>query len=193
LPVEDFSSNGELCLNCLCQPRGQAQKGGIIHKDCKLAEVRQLRDQIEGKTKRQMAKKSRTAVDSGTKTRDTATTASVKSPLPQPLKLKNTAEAGPSPTENGQERPGVEKAAAERPVNTLALHVVADNPPKVAAANSTKAASESPLCEKCHISIVVNKPVVDQNEKAVNELKAEIEPLVTKYAFITAVELEIAA
>jgi type I restriction enzyme S subunit len=25
LPVEDFSSNGELCLNCLCQPRGQAQ------------------------------------------------------------------------------------------------------------------------------------------------------------------------
>src|SRR5579864_3798824 len=24
LPVEKFSSNGELCLNCLCQPRGQA-------------------------------------------------------------------------------------------------------------------------------------------------------------------------
>ena len=25
LPVEIFSSNGILCLNCLCQPRGQAQ------------------------------------------------------------------------------------------------------------------------------------------------------------------------
>src|SRR5579859_7821370 len=25
LPVEKFSSNGQLCLNCLCQPRGQAQ------------------------------------------------------------------------------------------------------------------------------------------------------------------------
>src|ERR1700733_15088581 len=24
LPVEYFSSNGQLCLNCLCQPRGQA-------------------------------------------------------------------------------------------------------------------------------------------------------------------------
>src|ERR1700693_2335900 len=23
-PVEIFSANGELCLNCLCQPRGQA-------------------------------------------------------------------------------------------------------------------------------------------------------------------------
>jgi len=25
LLVEEFSSNGEVCLNCLCQPRGQAQ------------------------------------------------------------------------------------------------------------------------------------------------------------------------
>ncbi len=24
LPVEDFSANGQQCLNCLCQPRGQA-------------------------------------------------------------------------------------------------------------------------------------------------------------------------
>ena len=27
LPVEIFSANGEQCLNCLCQPRGQAQEG----------------------------------------------------------------------------------------------------------------------------------------------------------------------
>jgi hypothetical protein len=26
LPVEDFSVNGQPCLNCLCQPRGQAQR-----------------------------------------------------------------------------------------------------------------------------------------------------------------------
>src|SRR5580704_13634165 len=26
LPVEDFSANGQQCLNCLCQPRGQAQR-----------------------------------------------------------------------------------------------------------------------------------------------------------------------
>ena len=25
LPVEEYSLNGEFCLNCLCQPRGQAQ------------------------------------------------------------------------------------------------------------------------------------------------------------------------
>jgi hypothetical protein len=27
LPVEGFSANGQQCLNCLCQPRGQAQFG----------------------------------------------------------------------------------------------------------------------------------------------------------------------
>ena len=27
LPVEDFSANGQQCLNRLCQPRGQAQIG----------------------------------------------------------------------------------------------------------------------------------------------------------------------
>jgi ABC-type lipoprotein release transport system permease subunit len=27
LPVEQFSANGEQCLNCLCQPRGQAHLG----------------------------------------------------------------------------------------------------------------------------------------------------------------------
>jgi hypothetical protein len=36
LPVEIFSSNGQLCLNCLCQPRGQAQQDNTLWKQLQI-------------------------------------------------------------------------------------------------------------------------------------------------------------
>src|ERR1700733_10225375 len=44
LPVEYFSSNGQLCLNCLCQPRGQAHSltsQPSIEASVRLLELRQ--------------------------------------------------------------------------------------------------------------------------------------------------------
>ena len=32
LPVEKFSPNGQLCLNCLCQPRGQAHVASLLRE-----------------------------------------------------------------------------------------------------------------------------------------------------------------
>ncbi len=149
-------------------------KSGIINADCKLADLRKLREQVEGKKpKANKSVKTKLSDEPATDVAPKATPANDSTP----------------PWDEPQ--PQVEEAAAQAPVNTSALRVPQSNVATGPSTATATAADTAPA--KGRIAIVVGKVVAKQHKADVDRLKKGIEALVKDYDFIGAVELEVAA
>ncbi len=148
-------------------------KSGIIKADCKLADLKKLREQIEGKNgKKDKDKKS-------AKAKLSASPATPEAPKP------TSANDSTPPSEDLK----TQKAAVKAPVNTSALRAT-DN---ATAAETAKATATAMAPAKGRIAIVLSKRVAEQHKVGLDRLKQGIEALVKEYDFIGAVEVEVAA
>lgn len=163
---EAFSTRHEIMLMKESTFRlGVAKK--IIHADCKLADLRKFRDQIEGKSDK--PKKSAKAKPSA---------ASPTAEPPQPTSAKLSVQPGE------EAQLSVVKAAVKAPVNTSALR-----PSEKGSADSATATAPA----TGRITILMPKEVAGQHKADLDRLKNDIETLVKEYSFISAVDLEVAA
>ncbi len=152
---------------------------GIIHPNCKLADLRALRDQLEPNRKKASDKP------------DANATA-------EPSTALETAEGPkltPTKADAEEQKPNTKKAAVKAPVNSSALQIVkkvsATEP--VSSPTATEGTPQVVPPLKGHITIVMCKGVADQHKAGLDRLKEQIEALVKDYDFIGAVELEVAA
>ena len=152
-------------------------KTGIIKADCKLADLKTLREQVEGK-KDKKAKGKKSA-----KAKPSASQATAAAPKPKP------ADDSTPPWE--ESKPQGEKAAVKAPVNTSALRVVENNSADDPATATGTATAMAPA--KGRIAIVLGKAVAEQHKADLDRLKQDIEALVKEYDFIGYVEIEVAA
>lgn len=151
-------------------------KSGIIKAECKLADLKKLREQVEGrKDKKAKGKKS-------TKGKPSAAPAT-------PAQQKPTSANDSTPPWE-EPQPQLVKAAVKPPVNNSALRV-AEN---VSAAPATATGTGTAMAPaKGRIAIVLGKAVAEQHKADLDRLKKGIEALVKEYEFIGVVELEVAA
>jgi hypothetical protein len=142
---------------------------GIIHRNCKLSDLKQLREQLETpKRKKANAKAKATGKDSAA--------AAAKSEGPEPQ---------------------VTKAAVKAPVNNTGLRVVENAFAAESANTGTTATATAPATATTtamgRIAIVVSQDVLDSHKADLDRLMASIEALVKDYDFINGVGLEVAA
>jgi hypothetical protein len=148
---------------------------GIINAECKLADLKKLRDQIEGeKGKKGKGNKIGNA-------KPTASPASKEEP-----KATSTNDSTP-PSEGSK----AQKAAVTVPLNNSALRVVENVSAADSATATATAMAKAPATGR--ITIVMSKAVAEQHKADLDRLKKGIEALVKEYDFIAAVELEVAA
>lgn len=146
-------------------------KKGIINADCKLADLKALREKMEE------PKRKKASANTKTKGKDSAGAATAEATKPTPAAVK--AE-GPETQ--------LKKAAVKAPVNNPGLRVV-DNG---AAANAgSPTATTAPA--KGRIALVVSQGILDLHKADLDGLMASIEALVKDYEFIGGVGLEVAA
>jgi hypothetical protein len=163
----------ELCLMNESTFRRGIQLG-IIHPNSTLADLKKLRKLDP--PKRKPTKKAA----------QTGSSSANRKPEPKPSST-------PAKTETSTSESAT--AVVKAPVNTLGFHVVestakSDSDTPNATAPEFEAA---PTITNGRIVIVLTKALIDRDEKAVKQLKGDIEALVSKYAFIGGVELEVAA
>jgi len=175
---EQYLPHSWTALYEICQMKEQTFRHGIqqgiIHPNCTLADLKKLRKLDP--PKRKPAKK---AAQTG------SSDANRKS---EPKPSSSPAKAASSKSESAT-------AVVKAPVNTLGLHVV-ESTPKTDSATPNATAPEietAPSTASGRILIVLTKALVDRDESAVKQLKSDIEALMSKYAFIGGVELEVAA
>jgi hypothetical protein len=146
---------------------------GIIHRNCKLADLKALREKMEEpKRKKASTKAKATGKDS---------TAAAEAPKPTPAATK-------------AEEP--KRAAVKAAVNNPGLRVVENASAAESANTGTTATATAPATATTtamgRIAIVVSQEVLDQHKTDLDGLMASIEALVKDYDFIGGVELEVA-
>ena len=142
-------------------------KSGIINADCKLADLKKLRDQVEG-SKGKKAGSNKTAARKKTAKTETAPVAADQAPTSTVPLVSDV-------------RPGTQQAVLKASVNTSALKGV----------GTATGVATAPA--KGRIAIVLSKAVAGQHKADLDRLKEGIEALVKEYDFIGAVEVEVAA
>lgn len=170
---EAFSSRHEIMLMNESTFRIGVTKN-IINKNCKLEDLRKLREQMEGKKSKKTTPK-KTATPSP-RSSAVETTQDASSPVPNVEVNEPDADV---PT-------GI-VAVVKGTVNTSALRVI-EKP-----ATTTQAVMPVTAPEKCRIKIVLSREVADEHQHDVDSLKLGIDKLITMYSFITAVDIEVAA
>jgi hypothetical protein len=144
---------------------------GIIHPNCKLADIKALREKMdEPKRKKASAKAKAKGEDS---------TATAETPKATP-----TAKAEES-------EPPAKKAAVKAPVNNTGLRVVESS--SAAEPATATATAMAPPPAMGYIKIVLPREVADQHEQDLVRIVDEIQAVVKRYEFIGGVGLEVAA
>lgn len=175
---EQYLPHSWTALYEICQMKEQTFRHGIqqgiIHPNCTLADLKKLRKLDPPKRK------------PATKRAQTGSSVANRKSEPEPTWTATKAETRTSASAS---------AAVKAPVNTLGLHVVESTPTSGCdtANQCTPEIEAAPIISSGRILIVLTKALVDRDEKAIQRLKSDIEALVSKYAFIGGVELEIAA
>ena len=178
---EAFSARHEIMLMKESTFRLGVTKG-IINADCKLADLRTFREQIEGnKGKKGKGKKGKGKKN--VKAKPSASPATVAEPKP------TSANDSTPPWEESTTE--VEKAAVKAPVNNSTLRLVENDSAAAPATATATAAATAPA--KGRIAIVLSKAVAGQHEADLDRLMEGIKALVKEYDFIGAVEVEVAA
>jgi hypothetical protein len=145
---------------------------GIIHPDCKLDDLKKLREQIEG-TKAKGGK--------GDGKKKAATKATPKAVAKDAPVVADVQPDSPTLPEAAEVRPVAQQAPLKAPVNSSVMKGVG---------TSTGVATAP---EKGRIAIVLSRDVADRYSEQVEDLKNRIEELVKNFAFVGTVQVEVAA